>query len=317
MPQLTLEQRYQIQILWQNGEGFSQSEIARRIGKSRSVVSRELHRNKLSTGTYGARSAMRQYRQRRHRGPYKIRHKLLTQIKSHLNRNRSPEQIANTLLDEQGNKRISHEAIYLHIYKEKKQGGFLYKHLRNSHQKRRKRLKTNDKRGKIPNRVGIENRPACVETKGRFGDWEGDTIIGANHKGALLTLTERKSKYVLIAQLDSLCADYVQKVIIQTIRKSKMPVHTITFDNGREFTNHQNIAKALKAQIYFANPYSPWERGLNENTNGLIRQFIPKSQNIKELDKKFIKSIQFNLNHRPRKTLNFLSPIQFYKKNAA
>jgi transposase, IS30 family len=317
MSHLTLEQRYQIQLLWQNGEGISQIEIASRIGKSRSVISRELSRNKNEHGNYIAQTAMKNYRNRRRQGSYKVKGSLLKSIKSDLKRKRSPEQIANTIKDEEGNKLISHEAVYQYIYSEKAQGGTLYKHLRRSHKKRRKRLNKTDKRGKMPNRVGIEKRPECVQTKERFGDWEGDTVIGANHQGAILTLTERKSKYELIAKLDSLEADHVEKIVIKTLKKSKMPVHTITFDNGREFTNHRKIAKALKAEVFFANPYSPWERGLNENTNGLIRQFIPKCQNIKELDEKFIKSVQFNLNHRPRKDLDFLSPVQYYKKFAA
>ncbi|MCU0324015.1 MAG: IS30 family transposase [Spirosomaceae bacterium] len=317
MSHLTLEQRYSIQLLWQNGEGISQAAIAERIGKSRSVISRELSRNKNENGRYIAQTAMKKYRNRRHKGSYKIKGELLKSIKSNLKRKRSPEQIANTLKDQEGNRLISHEAVYEYIYAEKVDGGTLYKHLRCSHKKRRKRLSKTDKRGKIPNRVGIEKRPECVQAKERFGDWEGDTIIGARHQGAILTLTERKSKYELIAKLDSLQADHVEKVVIETLKKSKMPVHSITFDNGREFTNHQKIAKALKTEVFFANPYSPWERGLNENTNGLIRQFIPKSQNIKELDEKFIKSIQFNLNHRPRKDLDFLSPVQYYKKYAA
>lgn len=236
--------------------------------------------------------------------------KLFEQVRYDLNRQRSPEQIANTL-----HLSISHEAIYQCIYAEKQAGGVLFKQLRRSHKKRRKRLGKNDRRGKIPNRRGIEQRPPCIATKDRFGDWEGDTIIGADHKGAILTLTERKSKHLLMAKLDNLTAEHVEKVIIKTLKNTKIPVFSITFDNGREFTNHQKVAKALKTEVFFANPYSPWERGLNENTNGLIRQFIPKCQNIKELDEKFIKKIQFNLNHRPRKTLEFLSPVQFYKKN--
>jgi transposase, IS30 family len=317
MSHLSLEQRYQIQLLWQNGEGISQSEIAERTSKSRSVISRELSRNKNEHGNYTAQTAMKKYRNRRHQGSYKVKENLLKSIKNDLKRKRSPEQIANTIKDEEGNKLISHEAIYQYIYSEKSHGGTLYKHLRRSHKKRRKRLNKYDKRGKMPNRIGIEKRPECVQTKERFGDWEGDTVIGANHQGAILTLTERKSKYELIAKLDSLEANHVEKIVIQTLKKSKMPIHTITFDNGREFTNHRKIAKALKAEVFFANPYSPWERGLNENTNGLIRQFIPKCQNIKELDEKFIKSVQFNLNHRPRKDLDFLSPVQYYKKYAA
>ena len=315
MAHLTLEQRYQIQLLWQNGEGLSQSEIGERIGKNRSVVSRELLRNQRPDGSYSAQSGGRQYRERRQkRGNYKLKGKLLQQVKYFLGRKRSPEQIANTLqTDDQ--LCISHEAIYQYVYAEKQAGGILFKELRHSHKKRRKRLGKNDKRGKIPHRKGIEQRPACITTKERFGDWEGDTIIGANHQGAILTLTERKSKHLLMAKLDNLTADHVEKIIIKTLKKTKIPVLSITFDNGREFTNHQKVAKALKTEVFFANPYSPWERGLNENTNGLIRQFIPKCQNIKELDEKFIKTVQYNLNHRPRKTLEFLSPVQFYKKN--
>jgi transposase, IS30 family len=157
----------------------------------------------------------------------------------------------------------------------------------------------------------IDQRPPIIENKERIGDWEGDTIIGKDHQGAMLTLVERKSKYTLIFPLMSKNAKEVEDKI--SLINSPIPIHSITFDNGREFTNHQEIAQRVNCQVFFAFPYHSWERGLNENTNGLIRQYIPKKTNFKEYSDDYVLEVQNKLNNRPRKTLNFLTPIEYLK----
>ena len=226
----------------------------------------------------------------------------------------SPEQISGRLYDEQEIS-ISHEWIYLHIYKDKRQGGDLHKHLRCQKQ-RRKRYGKQDRRGRIINRVSIEERPAIVNSKSRIGDWEGDTIIGKGHQGVVTTHVERKSKYTVLTKSNTKHANLVRQSIVKGLKPYQNQINTITYDNGLEFSEHQNIAQTLSANIYFAHPYSSWERGLNENTNGLIRQYLPKSRPLNNFTQKELNYIMDQLNHRPRKTLGFKTPYElFFKKN--
>lgn len=187
--------------------------------------------------------------------------------------------------------------------------------MRIRHRKKYAKRGSVQRRGTIPNRIGIEHRPAIVDDNTELGHWEGDTVIGANHSGALLTLVERVTKVTIIEKLTSKNAKNLSKRLICRMKRCKVPVRSITFDNGKEFTEHQQISKALKAQIYFATPYHSWERGLNENTNGLIRQYIPKTCPISIVKKSDVHWIENQLNTRPRKTLGFLSPIQFALKH--
>ena len=159
----------------------------------------------------------------------------------------------------------------------------------------------------------IGQRPVVVDSRERLGDWEGDTIIGGDHQGVVVTLVERKAKFTLMAKAENKSAQAVEQVVVDLLKNCPLARKTITFDNGTEFTNHQKMAEALDVDIYFANPYHSWERGLNENTNGFIRQFIPKKQNLKELDETFVQAVQENLNNRPRKSLGYLTPIEFYQ----
>lgn len=309
MPQLSSSQRYKIEAL--KCLKYGVSEISEKTGIPKSTVSRELSRNSKN-GRYDAYRAEKMSRARRKRGAYKMKGELLLEVDKMLGKQDSPEQIWGRLGLE-NKPRVSPETIYQHVYRDKRAGGGLYKNLRFGHKKRRKRIGTNDKRGKIPNKTMIADRPAEVETKARFGDWEGDTIVGGNHQGVVVTLVERKSKHTLMGKSENKSAAAVHKVVVNLLQSTTLPKKTITFDNGTEFAYHQLIAKDLAAQVYFANPYHSWERGLNENTNGLIRQFIPKKQNLKELNEKMIASVQENLNNRPRKSLGFLTPIEFYQ----
>ena len=205
------------------------------------------------------------------------------------------------------------ETIYQYVYRQQKQGDKIYVKLRRKRKNKRKRLKKDDNRGKIPNKVMIDKRPKIVDNKKRIGDWEGDTIIGKDHQSAILTLVERKSKFTLIIPLAAKKAQEVEEKIAITLPKIRLPVWSITFDNGHEFSNHLNIAKQLNCQVFFAFPYHSWERGLNENTNGLIRQYIPKKTDFKDFSDEYVQEVQNKLNNSPRKTLNFQTPIEYLK----
>lgn len=311
MPQLSSSQRYKIEAL--NSLKYGVSDISERTGILKCTVSRELSRNSKN-GRYDACRADKMSRARCQRGAHKLKGELLLEVNKMLGKQQSPEQISGRLV-QQGMAGVSHETIYQHVYRDKKAGGTLYENLRFGHKKRRKRLGKRDKRGVVPNKTMISERPVEVETKERFGDWEGDTIIGGNHQGVIVTLVERKSKHSLMGKAENKSAAAVEKVVVSLLKNTPLPKKTITFDNGTEFANHQKIADALGVQVYFANPYHSWERGVNENTNGLIRQFIPKKQNLKELDEKFVSSVQENLNNRPRKSLGFLTPIEFFQSS--
>ena len=207
---------------------------------------------------------------------------------------------------------MHHETIYQHVYADKKSGGDLYQHLRILSKPYRKRYGSYDRRGKIKNRVSIEERPDVVERRNRIGDWEGDTVIGKGRKGALLTLVERKSLYTVIKRLTGKRADLLAKEAIKAMIDMKDKVKTITFDNGLEFSAHESIAEGLEAAIYFAHPYASWERGINENTNGLIRQYFPKDTNFNEVTDEDIEFVMDRLNARPRATRNFKSPNEIF-----
>ena len=226
----------------------------------------------------------------------------------------SPEQVSAWLRDSHGF-RISHETIYQYLLADKANGGTLYKHLRHFHKKRRKRYGSHDRRGRIPDRVSIDERPAIVDAKKRIGDWEIDTIIGKRHKGALLTIVERKSRFTLIKKLSRNQANLVTDATCGLLAPYQRKVFTITADNGKEFASHKKIAKRLQARVYFAHPYHSWERGLNENTNGLIRQYFPKTMSFDTITDNDVHFVMNRLNNRPRKSLGFKTPHEIFFKN--
>ncbi|WP_338873215.1 IS30 family transposase [Spirosoma sp. SC4-14] len=312
--QLTLEQRYQIQTLVQ--QKYKQYEIASFVNVSNSTISREIKKNVSLSGDYVATEAHKLRANRCQREPYKMKSALEKQVVRFLKERYSPEQISGVLALQAGSKQISHESIYKYIYAQKESGNeSLISYLRIRHKKKYGKRGNSSKRGTILNRVGIEHRPAIVESNTQVGHWEGDTIIGANHEGVLLTLVERVTKYTIVAKLHSKNVNELANALITRATRCGIPIRTITFDNGKEFAKHQKISASLKADIYFANPYHSWERGLNENTNGLIRQYIPKSCPITIVKKSDVKWIEDQLNNRPRKTLGYLSPTQFALKN--
>jgi len=270
--QLAQEQRYQIYALLKMGH--SQTEIAMNIGVNKSTISRELHLNRGKRG-YRPKQAHRfAVKRRRNAVQKQISTETWLFIEHMLRQDWSPEQVSNWLT-ENTEMTVSHEWIYQHIYMDKRSGGNLHKHLR-CQKKRRRRVGEYDRRGKIPNQVSIEGRPEIVDQRARIGDWEADTIIGAGKKGGIVTLVERKSRFTLLKRVARRTADAVEEAIVDLPNPYQALTHTITFDNGKEFANHQSIAEKLDARMFFAHPYASWERGTNENTNGHIRQYFPK-----------------------------------------
>jgi len=312
--QLTEHQRYQISALMK--AGHNQSEIAALIGVHKSTISRELRRN---CGLRGYRPRQAQLlRQARRQACYQARlpARLWRRVEHWLGEQWSPEQISAWLRKREGT-RLSHEWIYQYIYQNKADGGELHRHLR-CQKKRKKRYGSYQRRGALVNTVSIDERPAIVERKTRLGDWEVDTVIGKGHRQALVTLTERKSMYTLIAHVKRRTANAVRSAIVRLLSKMKQRVHTITSDNGKEFAEHEAIARQLNTGFYFAHPYASWERGLNENINGLIRQYFPKKMDFSNITQKKLNIVMKKLNHRPRKTLNSKTPHEvFFNINVA
>lgn len=209
---------------------------------------------------------------------------------------------------------ISHERIYQYVLQDKKKGGDLYKHLRRGKKRYKKRYGSPKRQGPIKNRVWIDDRPKIVDEKIRIGDWEIDTIIGKQQQGAIVTLVERVSKLTLIGEVGTKQPNKVAEQIVKLLMPFKERVFTLTADNGIEFASHEYIANALDAKVYFAHPYHSWERGLNENTNGLIRQYIPKSSDFKQIELGKIQKITQDLNNRPRKLLSYATPNEIFEQ---
>jgi IS30 family transposase len=306
---LTQQNRYHIYALKKAGN--NNSEIAKDLGVDKSTISRELSRN---SGQKGYRPAQANdlacLRKENASTPSKMTVELMMIITHYLEEKWSPEQISGWLLKNK-NISISHESIYQFILADKISGGTLWLNLR-WQKKRKKRYgtKSHDRRGQIKNKVSIEKRPKIVDKKIRIGDWEGDLVIGKNHKKALVTLVDRKSKKVKIAKVESKNAVVVRTAICNLLKNET--VFTATFDNGKEFTQHELIAKKLEVKVYFAHPYSSWERGLNENTNGLIRQYFSKGSSFENITDKDVQFAEDALNNRPRKTLGFCTPNEIY-----
>mgnify|MGYP000685824955 CR=1 FL=1 len=306
--QLTQEQRYQISILMK--AEHKQTEIANLLGIHKSTISRELQRN---TGKRGYRPKQAQTRCLERR-LLKVKSRIPAStwrlVKSLIRKDWSPEQVSGRLknIDKLS---ISTEWIYQYILKDKQMGGTLHQHLR-CKKKRKKRYGSDSRRGQIPHQVSIDERPAIVDRRSRFGDWELDTVIGANHKQALVTVVERKSRLMQTDKVEHKTAENVTHTLVRLLKPFKPWVYTLTADNGREFADHLTVAKKLKTKFYFAHPYSSWERGLNENTNGLIRQYFPKKHDFRTITKKQIENVMDKLNNRPRKCLGFKTPNEVF-----
>jgi IS30 family transposase len=309
--QLTQEQRYQISALLKMDH--TQIEIAKVIGVHKSTVSRELRRNRGLRG-YRPKQAHRLAVSRRDKSRLRIGTSTWILIEAAIRQEWSPEQVSDWLKDNH-DLQISHEWIYQHILVDKQTGGDLHRHLR-CQKKRRKRYGSYDRRGILKNRVGIDERPAIVDTRQRLGDWEVDTLIGKGHHQAIVSLVERKSRLALLRKVESKTAQAVADAVIELMKSLPVRTHTITADNGKEFADHERIAKDLNTDIYFAHPYSSWERGSNENMNGLVRQYFPKKRSFATITQQEINFVMDRLNNRPRKCLGFKTPNDVFFKHS-
>lgn len=286
------------------------------MGVSHTTIGRELGRNAGRRG-YRCKQAEEKSQMRRHATTGKHRKMtptLIRNIEEKLSQQWSPEQVAGWMALQDG-MTISAESIYQHIWRDKRNGGMLWKNLRRRtrrYQKRGNDGKTS--RGRIPGRVDIDLRPAIVEHRCRIGDWEADTIIGANGRGAIVSLVERKSRKTRLAEVERKTSKMVKTALVNAPRPHKDNVLTITYDNGKEFTLHQKIGKSLQAEAFFAKPYHSWERGTNENTNGLVRQYFPKKTDFAIITQADVRRVERILNNRPRKCLNYKTPNQVFRE---
>jgi len=312
---LPFEERCHIQAYLKSGK--SKREISKLIGCTHTTINKEINRN----------SGLRGYRQNQahematkqqiksRQVAFKLTPSIVTFVRTALTENQwSPVQISGRLKNTQGIK-ISHETIYKLIWKDKAEGGSLYKHLRHKAKKYQKRGAKKSGSHLIPNRRDIDERPIIVEEKKRFGDFELDTIVGAHHKGAIVSVVDRASKFarlILIQQATSENVLHALTTALSPFKAQKM-IHTFTSDNGKEFSSNPEITESLGGDFFFAKPYHSWERGLNEHTNGLVRQYFPKGTNFTILTPEQVSEVEHKLNNRPRKCLNFLTPCEALK----
>ncbi len=308
------EERFYI---WQAlREGKTQKQVAEALGRHPSTICREIRRNKYrQCHMYTYHWALQIVRYRKQRAN---RHKarkltdefasLITQL---LHQYLSPEQVSG-YLDKHHDIRLSHETIYRFIYRDPTRKAKLKPFLRQGGKHRRRRYGSGARASSIPNRVSITERPKEVEQKSRLGDWECDTVIGQDRKSVLVTVVDRASLYTVCSRVLSRSATVVCAAIIRLLRPFKDRVKTLTFDNGTEFVRHEAIAHGLEATTYFAHPYASWERGINENTNGLLRQFFPKRTDFRTVSWQQVKKAVGHLNNRPRKTRGYQTPNQLF-----
>ena len=307
---LTLEERYQIHALCSLGIGIAA--IAGHLGRHRSTIARELSRN-VSEAGYDPAKAHAQARERLS-GPANLRtisSQTWQQAERYLRLGLSPEQV-NARLRLEGRASPSKESLYLRVYADKAAGGNLIQYLRCQKVRRKRYGSGQERRGTLKNCVRIDKRPKVVEKRSRIADWEGDTVIGSGHQGVLVTLVERKSRYSLAAALPRRTSDLVGEAMVDLLRPHKRRCKTITLDNGKEFADHAFVAKCLGAKMYFAHPYCSWERGLNENHNGLLRQYFPKAMSLAGVTQDQVDEAVYALNHRPRKCLGWRTPHEVF-----
>lgn len=304
--QLTSEERYALATL--RRQGYTMRGIARALGRAPSTISREIRRNRRRDGRYRAFTADQRARARRSRSR---RNQRLTAadwdlVRTYLEQEWSPEQIAGRLANE-GVLRISHESIYRHIWRDKRQGGSRYKLLRQAGKKRRKRYGAYDSRGRLAGKRHISDRPPAVESRAEIGHREIDTVLGAG-KPCVVTLVERATGYVLIGKMRARTVAELNRAALALISQAPLPVRTITADNGTEFHGYADLESATGALFFFATPHHSWERGSSENTNGLIRQYVPKRKSMARLSQARCDSIAERLNTRPRKRYDYRTP---------
>ena len=301
---LSREERYQIYSLMKAKHTLS--EIARLLGRHRSTISREIERGRGGRG-YRAEQACSKAQERSQgsRNARRVQPWVWPEVAFYLRIEWSPEQIANKLP-------VSHETAYQHVYADKANGGKRHKGLRSQKPRRKRHLCGRGRRGQILGRCPIGERPAHIEARKQVGHWEGDTVIGAGYSQAVVTLLERKSGYVKLRKGANKTADLVSQAIEDALKPLSARVKTLTVDNGKEFAYHQKVDRALGIQTYFADPYCSWQRGSNENLNGLLRQYIPKKRRMQTVTDEELTMIENRLNHRPRKRLGFKTPYEVF-----
>lgn len=313
--QLTSHDRYIFAAL--KKQGLSISQIARHLGKHRSTLYRELERNSchMIDGCYRPSKADRRTRTRRSRSR-RNRHYTdedFAFIRKLLRKLWSPEQIVGHIRRENlFERRISHETIYQYIWRDKAEGGNLWTYLRQSPKQRRKRYRAYDSRGRLADKRHISERPLTVETCRYRGHWEIDTVLGAGSTDCIVTLLERKSGWVQIGKLKDRSTVSLNKRVIKLINRDPSAFKTITADNGTEFHQYKRIEQATATRFYFATPHHSWERGSNENVNGLIRQYLPKGKTMIHLTQQQCDVIASKLNSRPRKRHGYKTPEEIY-----
>ncbi len=312
--QITLEERYRISALRQAGDW--QAAIARKLGRHRSTISRELARNRSPwDGGYRPSKAQEQANGRRSRSRrnHRFRRRDWSQVERLLRQQQwSPEQIAGSL-GKSGSLSMSHETIYRHVWLDRSKGGSLYRHLRQATKKRRKRYGAYDSRGRLAGKRHISERPKVIEQRSQLGHWEIDTVMGEGARHCVLTLVERATGFVIIGKLRTRGSHETARKAIELIRRHPGRFKTITSDNGTEFHAYKQVEKATGVKFYFATPHHAWERGTNENTNGLIRQYLPKRTSMAHVDQRRCNWVADRLNRRPRKRYDFETPEEkFY-----
>ena len=304
---LSQAERYQIYALMK--AGHDQTQIAKLLDRHKSTISRELIRNTGSRG-YRPKQAceLSAERAQNSRNAPTVEPWVREEASSLVRMQWSPEQIAARLP-------ISHETLYQHVYADKAQGGVLWKSLRCQKQKRKRYAGGRDRRGQIPHRRPLSDRPVHIELRKQVGHWECDTVISANHKGAIVTMVERKSGFSVIVKVSQKTSELVSRAFIEGLRPYMVRVITLTYDNGKEFAGHIQIDLALNSTSYFARPFASWERGSNENFNGLLRQYVPKKRSLNTVTEDEITMIQNRLNNRPRKRLGFKTPAEVFNQS--
>jgi len=311
MKHLTKEQRYQIEAYLECGK--SKSYIADALGFDKSAIYRELKRNSTKRGKYRADIAQTSSDEKkdRYNYPRKFNDSVKRFIDEKLEKEQwSPEQITG-YCKKNNIPMVSHERIYQYIRQDKASGGDKYKNLR--HRLKHRKRSVSGKKVVIKDKVLIDLRPDIINKKQRFGDWEIDTIVGKENKGAIVTIVERKTGFFMMKKLtDGKNAKGLSSTLIDMLLPYKAHVYSITADNGTEFADHKTISKKLNTDFYFAHPYSSWERGLNEYTNKLIRQYVPKKSNFNLLNNMQLSEFQYKINRRPRKILNYETPVNLF-----
>ena len=315
---LTLPERELVAIGLAMGE--TPAKVAAGLGCHVGTIRRELKRNQVE-GTYlpATAQALADQRRRESKEPWKLqRPELAAFVQEGLRQYWSPEEIAGRWRKEHRRRPkewVSHQCVYDWIWQQKEEGQTWQRYLRRASKKRRKRSEGPETRGRIAGRVGIEERPATVEKRHRLGDWESDSVQGSGSTAGLASHVERKSRYAVLSKLsDGKAATFNASTIRAFRRHGDLPRRTLTADNGKEFAGHVDLAAALGLDVYFARPYHAWERGTNENTNGLVRQFFPKGLDLRQVTPRQVAHVERLLNNRPRKCLGYRTPIEVLRR---